>query len=371
MDPDDEPTFAHRVRHNRVPRPRFAASSVSKDFSDPQFPELERQALLELAQAPPGSDIQMIFAKNQLSPLVMMHKWGKLMKQFNPRHLVAMIDVIKEKYNEGMGLTDIGRQLGIRRTSVRNILKGHVMNIDCAREHVGRKVMNIRDFDFVNSFDISLCSVREQDNAPTKQNSVVLDFELFRNKQVRRWMNDEAVVIPRSVQLSILRSVALGKSMTATCLAFRVDEAKFTRLWGDLLMRYTPAKLEAGVKIATQLILLGYTFNTICDRMECAERTLRTMASNLGLEENDQENLIMCMLLVIQKETNLEALADVLNMPVTMLHCMRMRFAKVQEMSNIAKERNAWWLYQNGLDVGMISLWLGLPFDVVLNGKIE
>jgi hypothetical protein len=346
MDMDDL-TLIHRSRHNRVQRPHPPSTKVSKDFSDPQFPELERKALQELAQAPPGADYQLIFARNQLSPLVMMHKWGKLLKQFNPRHLIAMIDVIKEKYNEGLGLTDIGRVVGIRRTSVRNILKGHIVNIDRIQEHIGKRGLCIKEFEFVHAFDISLCSVREQDQAPAKQNSVVLDFELFRNNQVRKWMNDEGLLVPRALQLSILRSVALGKSVQAACQAFKVMEGKFTRLWGELLSRFSAAKLEAGVKIAAQLLLLGYTFNTISDRMECADRIIKTIAANL------------------------EALADVLNMPITMLHCMRMRFAKVQEMTTVAKERNAWWLYQNGLDVAMISSWLGLPFDVMLNGKIE
>ena len=370
MDMDDL-TLIHRSRHNRVQRPHPPPTKVSKDFSDPQFPELERKALQELAQAPPGADYQLIFARNQLSPLVMMHKWGKLLKQFNPRHLIAMIDVIKDKYNEGLGLTDIGRIVGIRRTSVRNILKGHVTNMDRIQEHVGKKGLCIKEFEFVHAFDISLCSVKEQDQAPAKQNSVVLDFELFRNNQVRKWMSDEGLLVPRALQLSVLRSVALGTSVPLACQTFKVMEGKFMRLWGDLLARYSAAKLEAGVKMAAQLLLLGYTFNTISDRMECPDRIIRTIAANFDLDETDQENLIMCMLLVIQKETNLDALADVLNMPITMLHCMRMRFAKVQEMASVAKERNAWWLYQNGLDVAMICSWLGLPFDVVLNSKTE
>lgn len=152
-----------------------------------------------------------------------------------------------------------------------------------------------------------------------------------------------------------------------TCVSFCVPEVRFTRMWGELLHKYPPPTLEAGTKIAAQLLLLGYTVATVSERMECQERVVRMIAANLGLEETDQESLVMSMLIAVQKETNLERLADTLNMPLAVLQCLRYRIAKVQEVATFSKERNAWWLYQNGIESAVISSWLGYPFD--LNGK--
>ena len=356
----------HRTRTCKGKRGRFPKTGQAIDFNDPQFPEFERRALTELSNSP-DTDFQLICARNQLSPLDMLHKWSKLLKQFKPRRLLEMIVVIKEKLKEGMSITDIGRVVGIRRTSVRNIMKGHI-NIEKTVEHPGKKT-TFKEFEFMQAFDISLCAPKEDNNRNCRPVSIVEDFEIFRDMQVKRWMNEDGLLVPRSVQLLVLKSLAAGKSLPVTCMSFSIPETRFTRMWGELLHKYPAVALEAGSKIVSQLMLLGYTVATVSERMECNERVVRTVASNLGLDETDQESLIVYMLQEVASETNLEGLADKLNVPIAVLHSLRYRIAKAREIAPITKEKNAWWLYMNGIESGMISSWLGYPFDLVLNGK--